>query len=779
MAEQLIFTDNTLQYYTSKLTDLIAQKSPSDHDHSYYGVCETAADVAAKTVTISNFKLEVGAMIIVKFTNVNSAASPTLNVNGTGAKPMYRYGTTAISTSASTSGWRAGAVQLLVYDGTGWIRHFWENSTYSNASLGQGYGTCTTAASTVAKVGSLSSYTLSTGGIVSIKFTNAVPANATLNINSKGAKSIYYKGAAITANVIKAGDIATFIYSSQYHLISIDRWQDDINNLQSDVNTKSTVSFTRSLTNGTKIGTITINGTGTDLYAPTDTDTHYTTKLKVGASATATANAAATNGNVYLNLLDNSTIRDSHKIIGAGATTVTSDANGVITITSTDNNTTYSVASESASGLMSADDKKKLNGIAANANNYVLPPASSTLGGVKTTSTVTSTSGLTACPIINGIPYYKDTNTQYTLSSFGITATAAQLNAVTGNVSTLTTNLNNHVNNTSNPHQVTKSQVGLTNVENKSSATIRSELTSSNVTTALGYTPLNTLLKGAKGGVAELDANGYVPSSQLPSYVDDVLEYDAKSSFPTTGTTGKIYVDLSNGKIYRWGGSAYVEISASLALGETSSTAYRGDRGKTAYDHSQITGANPHGITPALIGALTSNGTAVKATADASGQTITSTYIKGLSVSGKVITYTFGDGTTGTITTQDTVYTLPTASSTLGGVKTTSTVTSTSGLTACPIIDGVPYYKNSTYSLSSFGITASATELNVLDGITATVTELNYTDGVTSNIQTQLNNKAAKATTLSGYGITNAYTKAEIDAYSFITVEEIDAICNG
>lgn len=121
----------------------------------------------------------------------------------------------------------------------------------------------------------------------------------------------------------------------------------------------------------------------------------------------------------------------------------------------------------------------------------------------------------------------------------------------------------------------------------------------------------------------------------------------------------------------------------------------------------------------------------------------------------------------------DTVYTLPTASSsTLGGVKTTSTVTSTSGLTACPIISGVPYYKdtNNTYTLSSFGVTATATELNVLDGITATVTELNYCDGVTSNIQAQLNGKlstsgtAAKATAdANGNNIVNTYaTKAAL-----------------
>lgn len=102
---------------------------------------------------------------------------------------------------------------------------------------------------------------------------------------------------------------------------------------------------------------------------------------------------------------------------------------------------------------------------------------------------------------------------------------------------------------------------------------------------------LNTSLKGVASGLAELDANGKVPSSQLPSYVDDVIEYTAKANFPTTGETGKIYIDTSTNKTYRWSGSTYVEISPSLALGETSSTAYRGDRGKIAYDHSQTTHA--------------------------------------------------------------------------------------------------------------------------------------------------------------------------------------------
>jgi hypothetical protein len=96
--------------------------------------------------------------------------------------------------------------------------------------------------------------------------------------------------------------------------------------------------------------------------------------------------------------------------------------------------------------------------------------------------------------------------------------------------------------------------------------------------------------KGVANGVAELNENGKVPSEQLPSYVDDVLEYADTEHFPLTGESGIIYVALDTNKTYRWSGSEYVEISTSLALGETSSTAYRGDRGKAAYDHATDSG---------------------------------------------------------------------------------------------------------------------------------------------------------------------------------------------
>lgn len=90
---------------------------------------------------------------------------------------------------------------------------------------------------------------------------------------------------------------------------------------------------------------------------------------------------------------------------------------------------------------------------------------------------------------------------------------------------------------------------------------------------------------GVANGVAELDSNGLVPAAQLPSFVDDVLEFATFSDLPATGEAGKIYVTLDTNLTYRWGGSTYVEISQSLALGETETTAYRGDRGAAAYAH--------------------------------------------------------------------------------------------------------------------------------------------------------------------------------------------------
>lgn len=120
-----------------------------------------------------------------------------------------------------------------------------------------------------------------------------------------------------------------------------------------------------------------------------------------------------------------------------------------------------------------------------------------------------------------------------------------------------------------------------------------------------------TSAKGTANGVAELDSTGKVPANQLPSFVDDVIEgylnagklyKEEAHTSQINGEAGKIYVDLHTNKTYRWSGSAFVVISDTIALGETSTTAYRGDKGKTAYDHSQAAHAPSNAEKNVIVG---------------------------------------------------------------------------------------------------------------------------------------------------------------------------------
>lgn len=145
-----------------------------------------------------------------------------------------------------------------------------------------------------------------------------------------------------------------------------------------------------------------------------------------------------------------------------------------------------------------------------------------------------------------------------------------------------TIGLAEHVQDTSNPHNVTKSQVGLGNVENKSSSDIRGELTSANVTSALGYTPMNQNEKGAINGVATLGADGKVPSSQLPSYVDDIVELNAMSTTaPATCAKGDWYFNTSDSKLYKataantWGVTAYNPEKSKIYFNKADEKYYR------------------------------------------------------------------------------------------------------------------------------------------------------------------------------------------------------------
>lgn len=208
-----------------------------------------------------------------------------------------------------------------------------------------------------------------------------VPANA------KFTDTVYTHPATHPASMITG--LSTVATSGSY---------DDLSNKPTIPAAYSLPDATTSVKGGVKVGSnlsissgvlslTKANVTGALGYTPPTNDTHYTTGLKVGETANATSNAAATNGNVYLNVLDNYTVRDSHKIVGAGATTVTSDANGAITISSTDTNTVYTHPN---SGVTAGTYKS----VTVNAQGHV------TSG---TNPTTLSGYGITDAKIANGV----------------------------------------------------------------------------------------------------------------------------------------------------------------------------------------------------------------------------------------------------------------------------------------------------------------------------------------------------------------------------------------
>lgn len=237
---------------------------------------------------------------------------------------------------------------------------------------------------------------------------------------------------------------------------------------------------------------------------------------------------------------------DTHEIIANNATygetiDTWSIADGVLTLTMTSGKTleiTFDEATESAKGFLSAEDKKKINSLEGNFDKKV--------DKIEGKSLVDDTE----IDKLSNLPNKADLDSAIADAKKAGTDTQ--------------TNLTAHIENKENPHEVTKVQVGLGNVTNDAQVK-RSEM-------------------GTANGVATLGEDGLVPSSQLPSFVNSILEFDSKDNFPTTGETGKIYVAKDSNLTYRWSGTQYIEISTSLTLGETSSTAYAGDKGKDVAD---------------------------------------------------------------------------------------------------------------------------------------------------------------------------------------------------
>jgi hypothetical protein len=289
---------------------------------------------------------------------------------------------------------------------------------------------------------------------------------------------------------------------------------------------------------------------------------------------------------------------------------------------------------------------------------------------------------------------------EVTLASLGITATAQELNYTDGVTSNIQTQLNGKAaaSHTHDDRYYTEDEVdGLLAAKANTSHT-HSAANITSGTLALDRIP--TITDAKIQGMSASKLTGTIPQANLPSYVDDVLEFENQAAFPKTGESGKIYVAEDTNKTYRWGGASYVEISASLALGTTSSTAFRGDYGNTAYQHAQAKGS-------AFASGL------YKITTNAQGHVTAATAVTKSDITAL--------GIPGSDTNTNTTYTLSKSGSTI-------TLEGSDG-SSTSVTDA-----NTTYTLSSFGVTATAAELN-------------YTDGVTSNIQTQLNGKAASSHT--------------------------------
>ena len=370
----------------------------------------------------------------------------------------------------------------------------------------------------------------------------------------------------------------------------------------------------------------------------------------------------------------------------------------------------------------------------------VLRPGAGVSGVVDPTSIQSLVEGLVSAAMSEALASKADKAT--TLAGYGITdaATKTELNAK-ADKSALAAKADK---------ATTLAGYGITD------AATKSELESVSHT-AGGAMSLATETHTALSSKADL-VDGKVPANQLPSYVDDVLEYDSVSAFPSTGEDEKIYVAKDTNKTYRWSGTQYVEISPSLALGETSETAYPGDKGKAAAElaNSAYTVAsqamhdttvhaenkkNPHAVTAAQVGALPIAGGTL--TGDLSvGKSHTESRTLHISSDITADGITLHGGGNGSVSSVDVG----------GSIGEGGNITVNGGGTGggTILVGGSPYTGG---KLTVQGGGKSGGSIEVTEA-GASIKK----NGKEVATEEQLNAKADKATTLAGYGITDAAT---------------------
>lgn len=401
---------------------------------------------------------------------------------------------------------------------------------------------------------------------------------------------------------------------------------------------------------------------------------------------------------------------DGITIVGSSNVTVTPDAaSKKITIEAKD--TIYEVATSTAPGLMSATDKAKLDGIALNANKYELPVATTdVLGGVKQGENITIAEDGTISS--KNTEYGIVTTTKEGLMSAG---DKEKLDGIAANATRVLVDAE-------------LSSTSENAIQNKAVKAALDGKSDSDHTH--DYIPNSQ--KGVANGVATLDENGQVPATQLPSYVDDVIEVANHDALPETGETGKIYVTLDDNLTYRWGGTAYVEISKSLAIGTTGSTAAAGN-----HRHDNATTEADGFMSTAMVEKL--NG--IESGANA--------------------------------------YVLPEASATqLGGIKVGKNLTMTNG-----VLDATDtIYEDATTSTSGLMSGADKTKLDgIADGATKVIVDTELSNSSINAIQNKavkaaLDNKSDVGHTHDEYVNQNAFGIIKIGAASVEADKAIDTL---
>ena len=318
-----------------------------------------------------------------------------------------------------------------------------------------------------------------------------------------------------------------------------------------------------------------------------------------------------------------------------------------------DEKASTSVATTTADGLMSSSDKSKLNSIAQNANNYSLPTAGSTLGGVKTTSTVTSASGYTPVPIISGVPYYKDTNTTYSIATTtadGLMSATdkAQLDSALNKLSGIANNANNYSLPTASSS--TKGGVrtgaaisdttGYTAVHIKDGVIYYKDtntnlvtsvfgrtgaitLTKNDVTTALGFTPPETdtnthyttrLYIGASGTTSNsATTNPYLKITDDNIYRNQIRFVGSGATTISSDTNGNITISSTDTQAVSSVNSqtgnvslTYSDVNAAPTSHASSSTTY-GTATASYYGHAKASSTTPKANGTASTGTETSS----------------------------------------------------------------------------------------------------------------------------------------------------------------------------